>query len=66
MTTATTTRMPTEPDRQPIAFGQRLDVWSLQFEPRHLAAHRPVAWPTSLTNTGWPPLPLSFSIASQR
>ena len=51
---------------QPIAIGQRLDIWSLQCEPRHLAAHRPVDWPTSLTNTGWPPLPFSFRIASQR
>ena len=53
-------------DRQPVALGERFDGGPLQLESRHLAAHRPVDWPASLTNTGWPPLPLSFRIASQR
>ena len=38
----------------------------LELESRHFGVHRPVSWPASLTNTGWPPLPLTLSTASQR
>ena len=55
-----------EADDEPVALGERFDVGPLERESRHFGVHRPVSWPASLTYTGWPPLPLTLSTASQR
>ena len=47
----TLTKQPDGADDEQIAFTERL----------HFGAHLPVDWPATLTYTGWPPLPLSFS-----
>ncbi|PQM47885.1 hypothetical protein C1Y40_01893 [Mycobacterium talmoniae] len=50
----------------PVALGERFDPGSADPESPHLGVHRPLGWLTSLTYTGWPPLPLSLSSASHR
>ena len=66
MTTATRIENPDRTDGQPVALGERLISGRFSCNSRHFGAHRPVAWPASLMNTGWPPLPFTFKIASQR